>query len=124
MRKAVALYCLLILMATGLTGCAGGPATIAGTVTQASDGQTLERATIAVYEMQRAEGATQLDIFAKGILLHKELTAEDGSFSIVVEPGDYLVEVWVEGYTVASRPVKVRAGRVTALDFRVSLPQP
>jgi len=119
-----AMLVMVLVAALTLGACGGREGLVAGTVTEAATGEPLAGATVAVYVIQRPAGAESLDVFTQGNLIHKVLTAADGAYSVALEPGRYVVEVWVEGYTVDKRLIELRAGRTLPLDFAVTSPAP
>jgi hypothetical protein len=72
-----------------------------------------------VYALLPPEGDPIASVFAKGALLAKELTGDDGTYSLNLKGNRYIVEVWVEGYDAGSRMVEVKPGRTHTVDFVV-----
>jgi hypothetical protein len=84
----------------------------------------VSQAQVVVFALETIDGAGSLDIFGKGTLLQKQFTDENGKFSFSLEPGSYVIQVWVEGLEVGDRMVQVKPGRMTAVDFTVEIPPP
>ena len=114
----------LMLLSLALLACGDRPGVVEGTVTQAEDGQALAQAEVVVYELQRAQGDSQLDVFQKGAALQREPLAEDGSYRISLAPGSYIVQVWAGDTPLGDRLVEIRAGRKVQADFEVTSPAP
>ena len=113
----------LVLGAASLTVCGNKPGTVQGTVTRKQDGKGIAQATIAVWELTKAE-EVKMDVYQKGILLQKQFTDENGAYSVSLPPATYQFEVWVEGIGRANRLVEVKAGRTITVDFEVDVPPP
>jgi hypothetical protein len=118
----VTIVALLAVLA--LAGCGDQPGTIRGTVIRSQDGKPAVQAEVVVFVLNKLEGPSKLDVFTKGDMIQTMSTGEDGAFSFSLEPGDYVVEVWLEGVEAASSRLQVRAGQTTAADFHVDNPSP
>jgi hypothetical protein len=108
------LSALLLAGAWGLAGCSDQPGILKGTVISASDGTPLVGAEVHVFSLDRVEGtSSDMPVFTKGPMLEEQPADEDGQFSFALDPGDYVVGVWLEGEEVASGRAEVRSGRTT-----------
>jgi hypothetical protein len=127
MKRTIARYwvCLPLLAAVlFLVGCGDQAGGLKGTVTGAQDGEPVAGAEIVVFALDKVEGAGQMDVFTKGAVLQEQVTGEDGAFSFSLAPGDYALEVQLDGVEAADGKVQVRSGRTTAVDFEVSALSP
>jgi hypothetical protein len=125
MGKTISILVLLamaVIGSLGLMACGDQPGVVEGTVTQASGGEPMAQTQVVIYGTKKAEEVTGLDVYQKGPLLQKQLTDENGRFSFSLEPGSYIIQVWIQGLEVADRMVKVKAGRTTTTDFAVAVP--
>lgn len=115
---------LALLAVSALAGCSDQPGIIRGTVIRSQDGKPAVQAEVVVFALNKLQGASKLDVFTKGDMIQKMSPGEDGVFSFSLQPGDYVVEVWLEGVEVVSKRLQVRAGRTTAADVQVDNPSP
>ena len=123
MGKRVALY-ILIAMLLGLGGavsCGNQPATVEGAIT-GSDNQPVPGAQIAIYELEQVKGVEELSAFTKGAVVKTIDADNDGLYTVLLEPGDYVFEVTAEGWQLTSHMVEARAGQELTIDFRLSAP--
>jgi hypothetical protein len=127
MQKRLEVYALLLMMAAGLglAGCGTQrPGKIGGAVSDAQSGKAAAQAHVVVYGLSNPEGTVQIEVYQKGGVLQEALVDEKGEYSLSLNPGAYIVEVWVNGQKVGNRMVKVRSGRAAVVDFKVELPSP
>jgi hypothetical protein len=115
---------ILILIPLALLACGNQPGVVEGTVIQADGGEPPAQAEVVVYELQKAQGDSQLDVFQKGAALQREPIAEDGSYRLSLDPGSYIVQVWAGNIPLGDRLVEIRAGRKVRVDFQVASPAP
>jgi hypothetical protein len=118
------LVTLLILSASSLGACGNQPGEVRGVVTVASSGDLVTQAQVVVYQLDRAKKVTGADVFVKGSILQKQFVDDKAHYSFSLEPGSYIVEVWVEGLEVGNRMVQVKSGRASTADFQVEMPSP
>jgi hypothetical protein len=104
---------VLALAAAMVVACGGGPGTVEGTVTR--DGEALADAQVVVFQLTRAIG--NIEVYQKGAILRETRTDGEGRFSFTLEADKYVIEVWMDGDTVANRMVDVESGRSTRLDL-------
>ena len=113
-----------------LSGCGEQFGTLQGVVTQMQDpakpaedpsniGPAIDQATVVIYSLTRQSDVSGIEVYTKGRILQKMLTDAAGAFSFSLSKGKYVVEVWVEGYTMAKRQVEVKGGRTTQASFNV-----
>jgi hypothetical protein len=57
-------------------------------------------------------------------MLQEQRTGEDGTFSFLLEPGDYIVGVWSKDEEVASARVEVKGARTAILDLSADVRSP
>lgn len=114
----------LILLSLALVACGNRPGVVEGTVTQAEGGEALIQAEIVVYELQRAQGDSQMDVFQKGAALQRGPIPEDGSYRFSLAPGSYIIQVWAGDTPLGDRLVEIKAGRKITVDFEVTPPSP
>jgi hypothetical protein len=116
---------LLLAGACGLVGCSDQPGTLEGIVTWSPDGTPLLGAEVRIFALDRVEGtSSDMPVFAKGRMLQEQRTGEDGTFSFLLEPGDYVVGVWVKDEEVASARVEVKGRRTATLDLSADIDSP
>jgi hypothetical protein len=116
---------LLIVLALGilsLAGCGKQAGTAEGTVRDSASQEAVSQAQVVVFGLESLEGAGDLDVYSKGALLQKQFTDENGAFSFSLEPGRYVIQVWVEGLEVGDRMVQVKPGQATPVDFSIEIP--
>lgn len=112
---------LLLLLAGLLAACGGdpnAPGTLQGQIVDAQ-GEGLAGMTIAIYGLQSVGQIDKGSLYQKQSLLQEQSTGDDGRFSIVLEPGRYVVQVEKDGAVLGSRIMEVRANRVETADFQV-----
>jgi hypothetical protein len=133
MKKLLSVCMLLAAMAIALptlSGCGEQFGTVQGVVTQMQDptkpaddpsniGPAIAQATVVVYSLARQSDVPGMEVYTKGKILQKTLTDAAGAFSFSLSKGKYVIEVWVEGYTMANRQVEVKGGRTTEASFNV-----
>ena len=122
MKRSPVLQALLIVLALGissLAGCGNRPGTAEGTVRDAASQEAVGQAQVIVFALESLKGSGSMDVYSKGALLEKQFTDENGNFSFSLEPGSYVIQVWVEGLEAGDRMVQVKPGRVTTVDFSV-----
>ena len=113
-----------------LSGCGEQIGTVQGIVTQMQDpngpaddpaniGSAIERATVVAYTLERFSEVTEIEVYNKGPIVKKVFTDAAGAYSFSLSKGKYVIEVWVGGFTVASRQVEVKGGKTTELNFNV-----
>ena len=122
MRRSPVLRALFIALALGLlslAGCGNRPGTAEGTVRDAASQEAVGQAQVIVFALESLKGAGNLDVYSKGAVLEKQFTDENGNFSFSLEPGSYVIQVWVEGLEAGDRMVQIKPGRVTTVDFSV-----
>lgn len=127
MKKYIPVYEFLIVLVIGvlgLLGCSSEPGIVKGVVSQASSGEPIAQAQIVVFPLEKAEEVRAVDAYTKGNASLKQATDENGAFSISLEEGSYVIEVWVESLEVGNRMVKVKGGRTINVDFPVDVPSP
>jgi hypothetical protein len=128
--SACILAAVMTLALLTLSGCGEQIGTVQGTVTQMQDpngsaedpaniGPPIERATVAVYSLERFSDVKEIEVYNKGPIAQKMLTDAAGAYSFSLSKGKYVIEVWVGGLTVASRQVEVKGGQTTKLNFSV-----
>lgn len=120
-------YKLFVVLAIGtlvLLGCSSQPGTVEGTVTHAQSGEPVAEAEIVVFELEAAEKVPQLDAYTKGDAHLKQTTDENGAYSISLEKGSYIIEVWAQDHEVGNHMVRVKSNQVTTVDFSVTVPTP
>lgn len=120
-------YKLFIVLAIGtlvLLGCDNQPGTVEGTVIHAQSGEPVVEAEIVVFELEAAEKVPQLDAYTKSDIYLKQTTDKNGAYSVSLEKGSYIIEVWVQDHEVGNRMVRVKSNRVTTIDFSVTVPTP
>jgi hypothetical protein len=122
--KVIGLLARLFLISLSLLACGTQPGALEGMVTQTGGGQALNQAEVVVYGLQRAQGASQVNVYQKGDAIHSEPIAEDGSYRLDLPPGMYVVEVRLGDTRLVDRLVEVKAGRETKADFEVTFPAP
>jgi hypothetical protein len=118
------LLVVLFVVSMGLASCGNQPGTIEGTVTGARWGEPVSQAKIDIFALEKPEDVSNLQIYEKEAILQEQLTDENGTFSISLAPGTYVLQVWVQDLEVANQMVEIRAGRATKLDLRVEIPSP
>jgi hypothetical protein len=127
MQRRLPVYALLFIMTAGL-GLAGcgiqRPGKITGTVSDVESGMVVAQARVVVYGLSNPEGTVQIEVYQKGSVLQEALADDKGEYSLSLNPGAYVVEVWASGQKVANRMVKVRSGRAAVVDFKVEMPSP
>lgn len=118
-------FCILIaaflLGIGGLGACGNQPATVEGAITGA-DNQPVPGAQIAIYELEQVKGAETLSAFTKGAVVKTIDADNDGLYTVLLEPGDYVFEVTAVGWQLTSHMVEARAGQELTIDFRLSSP--
>lgn len=119
-----ALALALMFGVLGLAGCGDKLGAVEGTVTDAATGELVPNARVVVYGLEKVEGMGNLDTFTKGLILQKQFVDEDGGYSLSLEKGTYVFQVWIEGMEVTDRMVEVKSGRTTTADFEVQVPSP
>jgi len=133
MRKLLCAYTVATMMALAvltLSGCGEQIGKVQGTVTQMQDpngpaddpaniGSAIERATVVAYTLERFSEVTEIEVYNKGPIIGKVFTDAAGAYSFSLSKGKYVIEVWVGGFTVASRQVEVKGGKTTELNFNV-----
>lgn len=127
MKRILSIYGLaaaLVVVALVLAGCGRKPGTMEGTVTNAQSGEPIAGATVAVFALDRFKDVSNIDVYKKGIILHKLVTDENGQYTLSLDADSYVVQVWVEGIEVTDRMVEIKPGRSTTLDFSVEVPSP
>jgi hypothetical protein len=127
MNRRVLSSTLLFVLVFGLlclAGCGNRPGEIRGKVTAAPSGQAVAQAHMIVYDLTVPEGDMPVNVFVKGAVLQDVVTDANGSYSISLAPGTFIIQVWANEQQVADRLVKVGAGRVVTVDFEVDLPSP
>jgi hypothetical protein len=87
-------------------------------------GMVVAQARVVVYGLSNPEGTVQIEVYQKGSVLQEALADDKGEYSLSLNPGAYVVEVWASGQKVANRMVKVRSGRAAVVDFKVEMPSP
>jgi hypothetical protein len=128
--SACILAVVIMLALLTLSGCGEQIGTVQGTVTQMRDpngsaedpaniGPPIRRATVAVYSLERFSDVKEIEVYDKGPIVQKMLTDAAGAYSFSLPKDKYIIEVWVDGLTVASRQVKVEGGKTTDLNFNV-----
>jgi len=113
---------LVVLSALGLASCGNRPGVLEGTVTESQTGQPVAQAQVLVYALKGVNEITNLDVYQKGDAIEEQTTAADGSFSVSLAPGRYIVSIWVEDLEVENRMVEIQSGRRTPVDLGVTLP--
>ena len=127
MRRFISIFGLLIVMAIATlssASCGSRPGTVEGMVTEAESGEAVQQAQVSVFALERFEDVSNLEVYEKGNLLTEQLTDENGKFSLSVEPGSYVIQVWTKDLEAADRMVQVKSGRVTTVDFSLGIPSP
>jgi hypothetical protein len=127
MHKKLSRYTLLSVLIAGLlslAACGSRPGQVAGTVTDGQSGQALAQMRIVVYGLGKAADVTNVDAYLKGDVVQEQATGEDGRYSISLDPGAYIVQVWANDQKVGDRLVKIQAGRAETADFQVEMPAP
>jgi len=125
MRRFLLLQGLLIVLALGilsLAGCGNQAGTAGGTVRDATSQEAVGQAQVVVFGLESLKGAGNLDVYSRGAILQKQFTDESGSFSFSLEPGNYVIQVWVDGVEVGDRMVQIKPGRATTVDFSIEIP--
>jgi hypothetical protein len=79
---------------------------------------------VVVYRLTGADDSGQVTVYQKGTALQEQVTDEKGDYLFSLEPGAYVVEVWVNDQKVGNRLVKVEPGRSATTDFQVESPSP
>lgn len=123
MGKRVALY-FLIAMVLGLGGvaaCGNQPATVVGAIT-GSDNQPVPGAQIAIYQLEQVNGVEALSAFTKSAMVKTIDADNDGLYTVLLDPGDYVFEVTAEGWQTTSHMVEAKAGQELTIDFRLATP--
>jgi hypothetical protein len=130
-RESLLAYGLLVVLAIGvlgttvtLLGCSKEPGSIGGTITQDPDGAPVPDAQIVVFELIRLEKIKNVPTFERGVILYRANTDENGEYSITVEPGEYVIEVWAPPRATKGRQIEVKGGRTLVADFRLAAPSP
>lgn len=108
---------VLAILAAGLAGCGNRETGIEGRVRQ--DGKPLAEAEVRAVELTRFENVTNMDVFQKGDVLARGFTDDGGRFSLSLNRGSYVVEVWVGGEKITDRMVEVEPGKVSTADFEI-----
>lgn len=115
------LIAILLLGAWGVAACGNQPATVEGAIT-GSDNQPVEGAQITIYDLEEVKGAGTLNAFTKGAVVKTINADNDGLYTVLLEPGDYVFEVTAEGWQPTSHMVEARAGQELTIDFRLATP--
>lgn len=123
MGKRVALEFLMVVFLTfmGVAACGNQPATIVGAIT-GSDNQPVPGAQIAVYALERAQGEGAFSAFTKGAMVKAIDADNNGLYTALLDPGDYVFEVTAEGWQTTSHMVEAKAGQELTIDFRLAAP--
>jgi hypothetical protein len=103
----------LTIAAVLVMACGSGPGTVEGTVIR--DGEPLADAQVVVFQLTKAIG--NIEVYQKGAILQEARTDGEGRFTFTLEADKYVIEVWMDGDTVANRMVDVEPGRSTRLDL-------
>jgi hypothetical protein len=104
---------LLMIAAVLMIACGSGPGTVEGTVTR--DGEPLADVQVVVFQLTKAIG--NIEVYQKGAILQEARTDVEGRFTFTLEGDKYVIEVWMDGDTVANHMVDVEPGRSTRLDL-------
>lgn len=130
-RRIVKKYLSFVFLAAVLTvglmsmaGCGNQPGTVQGTVTHAEDGTPVDSAQIDLFGLERVKEVTHMDAFQKGTALQRLVTDKNGTYSVSLEPGMYILEVRVEGFETTSNLVEVKGGRTATVDFGLTPTSP
>ena len=105
-----------------LTACARRDGAVEGTISGADP--SAAQIQVVIYDLQRADEVTGMDVFQKGAILQKALVGEDGGFAFTLPPQEYILQVWVDGIEMVSRMIEIKSGRTTTLDLEVTSPSP
>ncbi len=120
-RVTLDLLMAVFLIFVGLAACGNQPATVGGAIT-GSDNQPVPGAQIAVYALERAQGEGALSAFTKGAMVKTIDADNNGLYTVLLEPGDYVFEVTAEGWQTTSHMVEAKAGQELTIDFRLAAP--
>lgn len=126
-RQVPLLYALLVALALGilsLAGCGDRPGTVEGTVRDEESQEAVDQAKVVVFALETLDSSDSLNIYGKRSALQEQVTDESGEFSFSLEPGNYVIKVWVEDLEVGNRMIQVKPGRRTAADFMIKVPLP
>jgi len=115
---------VLVVVALVLAGCGRKPGTMEGTVTDAQSSEPIAGATVAVFALERFQDVSNMDVYKKGVILHKLSTDESGQYTLSLDADKYVIQIWVDGIEVADRMVEIKPGRSTTADFNVEVPSP
>jgi hypothetical protein len=120
-------YTFLFVLVAGLlslAACGNRPGKVEGRVTDAQNGQALAQMRIVVYGLSESADVTNVNAYVKGGVVQEQATGEDGRYSLSLDPGAYIVQVWANDQQVGDRLVKIQPGRAETVDFQVEMPAP
>jgi hypothetical protein len=120
----------MVAVALGLGGCSDEPANVRGVVSQAQDpnkplddpanaGQGIAQAEVRFFSLEKVPGGQGMDVYKKSAVVYTVTTDAEGAFSQSVDPGVYVIDVWVNGQKATTRQIEVKGGQNIKLTFNV-----